>query len=41
MGEIEKKETQKRFTILDYWFHFGVFINIIIVLILLWYGLSA
>ena len=33
--EMKKK---KRFTIADYWFHFGVLINLIVVLLLLWYA---
>lgn len=33
----DKKE-KRQFTIADYWFHFGVLINLIVVLLLLWYS---
>lgn len=35
----ENGERKKRqFTIVDYWFHFGVLINLIVVVLLLWYA---
>ena len=40
-GEMEndsEKNEEKRFTFADYWFHFGVLINLIVVLLLLWYS---
>ena len=36
----ENKKREKEFTFADYWFHFGVLINLIVVLLLLYYALK-
>lgn len=36
-NDTENKE-KKQFTFADYWFHFGVLINLIVVVLLLWYS---
>ncbi len=32
---------RKKFALLDYWFHFGVAINLVVVALLLWYSLFS
>ena len=45
MSDENRKKTfwllPEKFTFLDYWVHIGVSINLIVVLILLWYGLNS
>lgn len=36
----QNENWRKRFTLIDYWFHFGVFVNLVVVGLLLWFGLS-
>ncbi len=39
-GKNKEKGKDRRFTWLDVWFHFGMGINLVIILLLIWYAMS-
>lgn len=40
LDDRENNKRKKEFTFADYWFHFGVLINLLVVLLLIYYAVK-